>query len=719
MFRYFTEITAAGTVADSHGIPFSSCARNLSRKPFRRRIYTLFLYPQEILFNQMDKIKATERITQLRDLINQHNHNYYVLSSPSISDFEYDLLLNELINLEKQFPDLLDESSPSQRVGSDLNREFVQVTHRYPMLSLSNTYSEEEILDFDRRTRKVIGDEFEYVAELKYDGVAIGLRYENGKLVQAVTRGDGMRGDVVTDNVRTIRSVPLVLHGDSYPQAFEIRGEIFMSHNGFSRLNEQRINDGEDAFANPRNATAGTLKLQNSSVVAKRPLDCFLYHLLGEDLPYSSHYENLVEARKWGFKIPEYISKVAGLNGLFDYIKYWDTSRRDLPFGIDGIVTKVNSYAQQEELGFTAKSPRWAMAYKFKAEQETTKLISIDFQVGRTGAITPVANLEPVQLAGTTVKRASLHNADQINLLDIRPGDLVYVEKGGEIIPKIVGVDKTARRKEGIPFEFIQSCTECGTPLIREEGEAAHYCPNIYGCPPQIRGRIEHFISRRAMDIGAAEATIEQLFKEGLINDSGDLYSLRYEQVLMLERFAEKSAENLISSIAESINVPFERVLYALGIRHVGETVAKKLARHFNSLDRLAAATNEELEEAEEVGEKITESIQEFFRNPANLSIISKLRNAGVRLEIDEQGEKVSEKLTGLVFVISGSFQVHSRDELKALIEHHGGKNSSSVSSKTNYLLGGEGIGPGKLKKVEENGIPIITEQEFLAMIEG
>ena len=552
---------------------------------------------------------------------------------------------------------------------------------------------------------------------MKYDGVAIGLRYENGKLVQAVTRGDGVRGDVVTDNVRTIRSIPLVLRGDSYPASFEIRGEIFMSHEGFARLNQQRISDGEEAFANPRNATAGTLKMQNSSIVAKRPLDCFLYHMLGEKLPHLYHYENLVLARDWGFKIPEYISKVAGLEGLFDYIKYWETTRRDLPFDIDGIVIKVNSLAQQDELGFTAKSPRWAISYKFKAEQVLTQLLSIDFQIGRTGAVTPVANLHPVQLAGTTVKRASLHNADQIKMLDIRIGDTVYVEKGGEIIPKIIRVDESARESNSQPFEFIENCPECATALVRQEGEAAHYCPNIYGCPPQIRGRIEHFISRGAMDIGAAEATIELLFNEGLIRDAGDLYSLEYEQVKTLERFAEKSANNLISSIKESRQVPFERVLFALGIRFVGETVAKKLARQFRSLERIEKATFEELVEADEVGEKIAESVQQYFRDPASLSLISKLRAAGVQLQINDEGEAASEKLKGLVFVISGSFQMHSRDELKSLIEAHGGKNASSVSAKTSYLIGGEGIGPSKMQKVEQLGIPVINEEEFLSMV--
>ena len=667
----------------------------------------------------MDKNKAADRIRELRRQIEEHNHRYYVLAKPGISDFEYDLLLNELVTLEKQFPEYTDAGSPGQRVGSDLNREFMQVTHRYPMLSLGNTYSEDEIREFDQRIRKLIGDEFEYIAELKYDGVAIGLRYENGRLVQAVTRGDGVRGDVVTDNVRTIRSIPLVLRGDSYPAGFEIRGEVFMTHEGFARLNRQRNSEGEEAFANPRNATAGTLKMQNSSIVAKRPLDCFLYHLLGENLPHPSHYENLVMAREWGFKIPDYISKVAGLGGLFDYIKYWETARGDLPFDIDGIVIKVNSYAQQDELGYTAKSPRWAIAYKFKAEQAVTRLLSIDFQVGRTGAVTPVANLHPVHLAGTTVKRASLHNADQIRMLDIRLGDTVFVEKGGEIIPKVTGVDKKAREPFSRPFEFIRHCPECGTILVRGDGEAAHYCPNIYHCPPQIRGRIEHFISRRAMDIGAAEATIELLYNEGLIRDAGDLYSLEYEQVLKLQRFAEKSAENLISSIRESRHVPFERVLFAMGIRFVGETVAKKLAHQFCSLEKLEKTSFEELVEADEVGERIAESIQQYFRDPANQSLVSKLKAAGVQLQISDADEAVSEKLRGLVFVISGSFRMHSRDELKSLIEKNGGKNAASVSAKTNYLLGGEGIGPSKMQKVEQLGIPVLSEDAFLEMIKS
>ncbi len=665
----------------------------------------------------MDKAAANNKIRELRKALQHHNYCYYILSQPEITDLEYDIMMNELQELEKAFPAFNDVNSPSQRVGSDLNREFVQVAHKYPMLSLSNTYTEEEILEFDARVRKLIGDEFEYVAELKYDGVAIGLSYKNGRLVQAVTRGDGVRGDVVTDNVRTIRSIPLVLRGKDHPPTFEIRGEIFMSHEGFRRLNEQRQTSGEDLFANPRNATAGTLKLQNSSLVARRPLDCFLYHLLGENLPYSSHYENLTAAREWGFKIPEYIRKFENMPDLFTFIRDWDERRKSLPFDIDGIVIKVNRYDQQEELGFTAKSPRWAIAYKFKAEQAKSRLLSIDFQVGRTGAVTPVANLEPIQLAGTTVKRASLHNADQIKLLDIRPGDEVYVEKGGEIIPKIVGINLASRDGDSEPFVFIENCPECNTQLVRKEGEAAHYCPNEYSCPPQIRGKIEHFISRRAMDIGAAEATIEQLYNVGLLKDAGDLYSLRKEDLVGLERFADKSASNLIDSIDESRDVPFERVLFALGIRYVGETVAKKLARHFTSMERLRSADYEALVEAEEVGERIAESIIQYFKDPNSMELIDKLATAGLQFSMDTDEIKTGNKLEGLTLVISGTFEKHSRDELKKLIEANGGKNAGSISSRTDYLLGGEGIGPSKLEKVRALDIPIISEDDFLDMI--
>jgi len=665
----------------------------------------------------MDKTAADNRIRELCEALRHHNYRYYILSQPEITDFEYDNMMNELLLLEKEFPAFADDNSPSQRVGSDLNREFVQVAHKYPMLSLSNTYSEEEVMEFDARVRKLIGDDFEYVAELKYDGVAIGLSYENGRLVRAVTRGDGVRGDVVTDNVRTIRSIPLVLRGKDHPLTFEIRGEIFMSHEGFRRLNELRQLAGEDVFANPRNATAGTLKLQNSSLVAKRPLDCFLYHLLGENLPNSSHFENLTAAREWGFKIPGYIRKIEDISDLFTFIRDWDEKRKGLPFDIDGIVIKVNRYDQQEELGFTAKSPRWAIAYKFKAEQAVSRLLSIDFQVGRTGAVTPVANLEPVLLAGTTVKRASLHNEDQIKLLDIRLGDEVYVEKGGEIIPKIIGINLASREGDSEAFVFLDNCPECSTHLIRKEGEAAHYCPNEYGCPPQIRGRIEHFISRRAMDIGTAEATIEQLFNVGLLQDAGDLYSLRKEDLLALERFAEKSASNLISSIDQSRNVPFERVLFALGIRYVGETVAKKLAKHFTSMDKLRNADYEALVEADEVGERIAESILQFFKDVKSQLLLDKLVSAGLQFSMGTEQERTGSKLEGLTFVISGSFEKHSRDELKQLIEANGGKNAGSISSRTNYLLGGEGIGPSKLEKVKNLDISILSEDEFLAMI--
>ncbi len=665
----------------------------------------------------MDKAAADNRIRELCEALRHHNYRYYILSQPEITDFEYDNMMNELLLLEKEFPAFADDNSPSQRVGSDLNREFVQVAHKYPMLSLSNTYSEEEVMEFDARVRKLIGDDFEYVAELKYDGVAIGLSYENGRLVRAVTRGDGVRGDVVTDNVRTIRSIPLVLRGKDHPLTFEIRGEIFMSHEGFRRLNELRQLAGEDVFANPRNATAGTLKLQNSSLVAKRPLDCFLYHLLGENLPNSSHFENLTAAREWGFKIPGYIRKIEDISDLFTFIRDWDEKRKGLPFDIDGIVIKVNRYDQQEELGFTAKSPRWAIAYKFKAEQAVSRLLSIDFQIGRTGAVTPVANLEPVLLAGTTVKRASLHNEDQIKLLDIRLGDEVYVEKGGEIIPKIIGINLASREGDSEAFVFLDNCPECSTQLIRKEGEAAHYCPNEYGCPPQIRGRIEHFISRRAMDIGTAEATIEQLFNVGLLQDAGDLYSLRKEDLLALERFAEKSASNLISSIDQSRNVPFERVLFALGIRYVGETVAKKRARHFTSMDKLRNADYEALVEADEVGERIAESILQFFKDVKSQLLLDKLVSAGLQFNMGTEQERTGSKLEGLTFVISGSFEKHSRDELKQLIEANGGKNAGSISSRTNYLLGGEGIGPSKLEKVKNLDISILSEDEFLAMI--
>lgn len=666
----------------------------------------------------MNLSDAEKRIRELRNLIEHHNYLYYVQSKPEITDFEYDILLNELVTLEKRYPEFSDDNSPSKRVGSDINRDFVQMQHRYPMLSLGNTYSSEELLDFDNRVKKVIGNDFEYSAELKYDGVAISLTYENGRLKQALTRGDGEKGDVVTENVRTIRSVPLQLRGNDYPADFEIRGEIFIPRKQFEKMNEQRIADGEEPFANPRNAASGTLKIQNSSIVARRPLDCFLYHLLGENLPYTSHYENLIKCREWGFKVPDYLKKVRSIEELMDFISYWDQERKKLPFDTDGVVVKVNSYQHQRMLGFTAKSPRWAIAYKFQAEKAITRLLSIDLQVGRTGAITPVANLEPVILAGTTVKRATLHNADQIKLLDIRIGDSVFIEKGGEIIPKITGVEYTERKPGTPPFSFPMNCPACNTPLIRNEGEAAHYCPNESGCHPQIKGRIEHFISRKAMDINAAEATIDLLYKNGLIKDAADLYLLREEQVSQLERFAEKSARNLIASIEASKNIPFERVLFALGIRFVGETVAKKLARHFRSMDQLSGASYEDLISVEEVGDRIAGSIIEYFKNPVNSDLISRLKTAGLKFSISEEDRRpVSDALKGLTFVISGTFQNHSRDQLKELITSNGGKNAASVSSSTDYLLAGDNAGPAKLVKARALKIRVISENDFIEMI--
>lgn len=666
----------------------------------------------------MNRSEAEKRIGELRKQIEHHNYLYYVLSKPEITDFEYDILLNELVTLEKKYPELSDDNSPSKRIGSDINKEFVQMEHRYPMLSLGNTYSQEELIDFDKRIKKVIGDDFEYVAELKYDGVAISLTYMNGRLTHALTRGDGEKGDLVTENVRTIRSIPLQLRGSDYPADFEIRGEIFIPRRQFEKMNEQRIAAGEEPFANPRNAASGTLKIQNSSIVAKRPLDCFLYHIIGEDLPFRSHYENLIKSRDWGFQVPDYLKKVKGIDGLIDFISYWDQERKKLPFDTDGVVIKVNSYQQQRMLGFTAKSPRWAIAYKFQAEQAVTRLLTIDLQVGRTGAITPVANLEPVFLAGTTVKRATLHNADQIKLLDVRIGDSVFIEKGGEIIPKITGVDYSERKPGTPPFSFPANCPACNTPLVRNEGEAAHYCPNESGCPPQIKGRIEHFISRKAMDIGAAEATIDLLYKNGLINDIADLYTLKVDQVIGLERFAEKSARNLIASIESSKNVPFDRVLYALGIRYVGETVAKKLAKHFRSLDNLSAASIEDLMSVDEVGDRIAGSIIEYFGNPVHSDIILRLKKAGLKFALSiEDNQNISDDLKNLTFVISGTFQNHSREELKELISMHGGKNVSTVSSATNYLLAGDNAGPAKLEKARTLKIPVITENDFMDMI--
>ncbi|MDR3286931.1 MAG: NAD-dependent DNA ligase LigA [Prevotellaceae bacterium] len=659
---------------------------------------------------------AKIRCEDLLKIIEQHNKNYYVDANPVISDFEYDLLVMELDAIEKKFPQLQTLDSPTQRIGSDINNEFVQIRHKYPMLSLGNTYSENDLKDFDQRVRKIIGDNFEYVCELKFDGVSISLIYKNGILQQAVTRGDGEKGDDVTTNIRTIRNIPLKIH-NNFPEEFEIRGEIFMPHSSFERLNKERTDTGETLFANPRNATAGTIKLQNSSQVAKRELDCFLYYLLGETLPHTTHYDNLQEAVKWGFPISENIKKCQSINEVFEYINYWDTERKKLPYDTDGVVIKVNNLEQQEELGVTAKSPRWAIAYKFKAEQAVTELLSVDFQVGRTGAITPVANLNPVQLAGTTVKRASLHNQEQINILDIRIGDMVIVEKGGEIIPKIVGVDKSHRNSDSKPFEYITHCPECGTKLEREESEAKHFCSNENGCHPQIVGKIEHFISRKAMAIdGLGIETIELLYKNNLINNIADLYDLKKEQLLPLERIAEKSAENIIKSIDDSRNIEFSRVLFAIGIRFVGETTAKKIVEVLNSVDKIMAANEDELLQIDEIGERIAQSIINYFSNQKNQEIIQRLRRAGLQFEAKETNEKISDKLKGMSFVVSGTF-TSPREELKKIIEQHGGKNVSAISASTTYLLSGEKSGQMKIDKANKLNVKIIDENQFNEII--
>lgn len=658
------------------------------------------------------------KIEELRAKLNQYNYQYYVLNDPSVSDFEYDMLMRELQELEKEHPEFADPNSPTNRVGSDLTTEFENVAHRYPMLSLANTYSLEEVKDFCERVEKEVGPA-EYVCELKFDGTAISLTYEHGRLLRAVTRGDGVTGDDVTTNVRTIRSVPLVLRGDDYPDFFEIRGEIFMPHASFERLNAERESNGEQLFANPRNAAAGTLKLQNSRVVAERGLDCFLYFLVGENLPFDNHWDNVNKAREWGFKISDHMRLCRNIEDINDYISRADVLRHSLPYDTDGAVIKVNEYILQRQLGTTAKSPRWAVAYKFKAEQALTELLSVDYQVGRTGAITPVANLDPVQLAGTTVKRASLHNSEQIALLDVRIGDMVYVEKGGEIIPKITGVELSKRRPDSRPIAFIDRCPECGTPLVKYEGEARHYCPNQNHCPPQIVGRIVHFISRRAMDIdGLGEETVVLLYNEGLVKDVADLYDLRAADIAVLPRLGDKSAENIMNSIERSKQVPFHRVLYGIGIRFVGETTAKNLAAHFGNIDALMSATREELEQTEEIGGKIADSIISYFANDDNMQIVNRLREAGLQFE-EAETQLESESLAGKNIVISGTFVRHSRDELKKLIELHGGKNLAAVSGNVDYLLAGDNMGPAKLKKAEKLGVEIISESQFEAMIAG
>ena len=662
-----------------------------------------------------------QRIEQLRQELHEHNHRYYVLNQPTIDDQEFDRLMRELQDLEAKHPELYDPNSPTQRVGSDLNQEFRQVAHKYPMLSLANTYSEQEVAEWYESVKKGLGGEdFDVCCEMKYDGLSISLTYENGRLIRAVTRGDGVQGDDVTENVKTIRSIPLVLTGNAYPQEFEIRGEILMPWVVFERLNAEREAAEEPLFANPRNAASGTLKSQKSELVASRQLDAYLYYLLGEELPSDGHYENLQAAASWGFKISQGMRKVKTLQEIYDFIRYWDTERKNLPVATDGIVLKVNSQRQQRALGFTAKSPRWAIAYKFKAERACTRLNEVTYQVGRTGAVTPVANMDPVQLAGTTVKRATLNNEDFIRSFDLHIGDYVYVEKGGEIIPKIVGVDLDQRPIIAQPVQFITHCPECGAKLVRYEGEAAHYCPNDAGCPPQIKGRIEHFISRKAMNIDSlGPETVDDYYRHGLIHNIADLYTIDVQQING-DGSRTKSAMKIVNGIKHSTQVPFERVVFALGIRFVGETSARLLARHFKTMDALMNASMEELQEVEGIGEVIAKSVQSYFRHPQNMEIINRLRQYGVQMSLsEEQIQGVTDKLAGKSIVISGVFAQHSRDEYKMIIEQHGGKNVGSISGKTSFILAGENMGPSKLQKAEKLGIPIVSEEEFLQMIES
>ena len=667
---------------------------------------------------RMTQSKDIQRMRELEQYLEQCNYQYYVENNPTISDFEFDALLRELQDLEAKYPEEVDSNSPTRRVGSDLTSEFESVDHRYPMQSLANTYSSEELGEWiDRVTREV--SDVEFVCELKFDGTAISLCYENGVLQRAVTRGDGKRGDDVTNNVRTIGSVPMKLRGEGYPALFEIRGEIYMPYASFDRLNSEREAAGEAPMANPRNAAAGTLKQQSSQVVARRGLDCTLYHIAGDNLPFATHIENLEAARTWGFKVSEHMKVCRSRQEIEAFIAYWDAERKNLPFATDGIVIKVNSYAQQRTLGSTAKAPRWAVAYKFQAERALTRLVSVDFQVGRTGAITPVANLEPVQLAGTMVKRASIHNADQIAALDIRLGDMVYVEKGGEIIPKITEVELSERPADSKPFEYITHCPECGCELVRYEGEAKHFCPNSAECKPQIIGRIVHFVSRKAMDIeGLGGETIELLWENGMLTNIADIYDLNPQQLANLPRLGDKSAANILDGVRASKSVPFERVLFALGIRFVGETTAKYIAAHFRTLDAIAAATVEELSEAEEVGAKIAVAITEYFADERNRAIVERLRSAGLKFEIEEK-QRSSNVLEGKSVVISGKFAGRSRDDMKALVEEHGGRNLAAVSANVDFIVAGENMGPAKLQKAEKLGITILNEDEFMALIEG
>ena len=665
-------------------------------------------------------MSETERIIELRELLHKYNNLYYVQNAPVISDIEFDQLMHELIDLEEKHPELYDPNSPTQRVGSDISKGFEQAEHRYPMLSLDNTYNEQEVRDFFQRVSGLLNEPFEICCELKYDGLSISLIYEDGKLVQAVTRGDGVKGDIVTDNVRTIKSVPLVLQKGSYPRNFEIRGEVLMPWTSFEMLNAERERQEEPLFANPRNAASGTLKLQNPQEVSRRQLDSYLYYLLGEELPCDGHYENMMEAAKWGFKVSDHMKKCTTIEEVLDYINYWDTERKNLPVATDGIVLKVNSLRQQRNLGFKAKSPRWAIAYKFQAERQLTRLNSVSYQVGRTGAVTPVANLDPVQLSGTIVKRATLHNADIIKGLDLHVGDMVYVEKGGEIIPKITGVDMDSRSiLMGDPVKFADVCPECGTKLIRYEGEAAYYCPNAISCPPQIKGRIEHFVSRKAMNIdGLGTETIDLFYQAGLIKDIADLYTLKAMDICRLEGLGEKSAVSIVHGIEDSRKVPFERVLFAIGIRFVGETVAKILARAFKSMEALENATMEQLTAVNEIGAKIAQSIVSFFADERSRALVNRLKEFGLQMELaQEEQEGGSDLLKDKIIVISGVFNHHSRDEYKALIERHGGKNSGSISAKTSFVLAGDNMGPAKREKAQELGVRLVSENEFLEMI--
>lgn len=667
----------------------------------------------------MTTMEAKIKIQELRKELREHNYKYYVLDSPTISDFEFDAKLKELLELEAKYPQFYDATSPTLRVGGLVTKNFATIAHEHRMYSLDNSYSKEDLEDWEKRIQRNLGDVLvEFTCELKYDGASISITYENGQLVKAVTRGDGFQGDDVTNNIKTIKSVPLQLHGD-YPAKFDIRGEIVLPFDGFIKMNAERVANGEEPYMNPRNTASGSLKLQDSSVVAQRPLECLLYGIVGRDLGIETQFQMLEKAREWGFKVPTVAKLCKTTAEVMDFVEEWNVKRHELPYETDGVVVKVNNLQHQEELGYTAKSPRWAMAYKFKAEQVFTTLKEITYQVGRTGAITPVANLEPVLLAGTTVKRASLHNADQIEKLDIRVGDTVFVEKGGEIIPKIIAVDLAKRTPDSQPTKYITHCPECNTKLTRNEGDAKHYCPNEYGCPPQITGRIQHFISRKAMDIeGLGGETVELLFKKGLIDDYADLYTLTKEDLLPLERMAEKSAENLVKGVADSVNVPFERVLFALGIRFVGETVAKKLAKAYKNIDGLKEASLEHLTAVDEIGERIAQSVIDFFADERNLDIISRLRSYGVQLELSAaKMENQTDTLAGNTFVVSGVFEILGRDELKKKIEDNGGKVGSSISSKTNYLIAGDKMGPSKRAKAESLGVPIISEQDFLTMI--